>query len=194
MSEVETMRTPGILALTLLISVNAAAELGDILYIQGEGVNVREGPSTNTAVTLKLGNGHRLMELGRNGDWVRVHIDRTGGKEGWVHEGLVSSTNTGGKTIAPPDPRFDQFKLAVEQINKKVKSRGFNFFPDVENMGDGIVQITVTDIWLSTSKSDRQTNLNSLFELWSAAEGTGRPIMVQMVDQYGNVIMQRARR
>ena len=44
------------------------------------------------------------------------------------------------------------------------------------------------------SHSDRESNLNTLFDLWDAAEGSGLPIMVQIVDQHGNLVMRKARR
>ncbi len=168
---------------------------GDVLYIQGNDVNVRKGPGTGFEVILTLNLGHKLVEFGRRGDWVNVGIDRTGGKDGWVHTSFVTSNFPGGGSTAPPDPKFDRFKQAVEILNARVKQRaGIDFFTRIENLGDGIVQLTATQTWLSAPYRDRASNLDTLFDLWDAADGTGLPIMVRIVDARGNEVMKKSRR
>lgn len=181
--------------LGLILATAASATTGDILYIQGNGVNVRRGPGTDAPVIMKLNRGHELIEFERRGDWVNVGIARTGGKDGWVHRSLVGSKFPGGGTTAPPDPKFDQFRAAVELLNARVRQMaGVDFFTNVENLGDGIVQVTATDTWIAAPIADRQGNLNTMFDLWDAAEGTGLPIMVSIVDARGNQVMKKGRR
>lgn len=94
----------------------------------------------------------------------------------------------GGTTVAPADSRFDAFVRDVEKLNNKVKPiSGFPFFTRVENLGDGIVQLTAP-------RNGRESNLNTLFNLWSAHEASGLPIAVYIVDSQGNIVMKKARR
>lgn len=178
----------------LMMTTGVSAAPGDVLYIQGDGVNVRAGPGTDASVILKLNRGHKLVEFERRGDWVNVGVDRTGGKDGWVHRSLVGANFSGGGSTAPTDPKFDQFRAAVEFLNARARQRaGVDLFTKVENLGDGIVQISATDTWISAPYGDRQSNLNTLFDLWDAADGSGRPIMVRIVDARGNEVMKKGR-
>ena len=177
------------------IATAATAAPGDVLYSKGDNVNVRAEPSMKATVILQIDRGHKLIEFDRAGDWVNVGVERTGGKDGWVHESLVTATDPGGGSSAQPDPAFDRFKDAVTLLNEKVRQRvGGVFFDRVENMGDGIVQLRATRLWLSGGRADQEGNLDTLFSLWDAAEGSGLPISVRIVDRSGRVVMRKSRR
>ncbi len=181
-------------ALTMVASP-AIAGLGDKLYVQKNGVNVRNGPGTNSDVTLTLGTGHELVEFSRKGGWVNVGITRTGGKDGWIHSSLVGSTSPEGPIIAPADGKFDAFVEDVEKLNSTVEPvAGFTFFTEVENLGDGIIQLKAHRQWLAAPRADRESNLNTLFNLWSTREASGLPIAVLIVDSSGRVVMERKRK
>jgi uncharacterized protein YgiM (DUF1202 family) len=176
------------------VAGSALAAPGDILYVQGNVVNMREGPSTKHPVVLKLRKGHKLMEFQRQGRWVEVGADRTGGKSGWIHSSLVGKQFIGGATTAPTDPKFQKFKAAFDDLNATIERKtGFAFFTKAENMGDGIVQVTATDTWLSAPLEDRKSNLRTIFQMWDEAEGSGLPIAVYVVDKYGNQRMSMKR-
>ncbi len=187
------------IAILFLVAALAApitpyAKLGDILFVQKDNSPIREGPNKDAPLVLQLNRGHKLIEFERKGGWVNVGIDRSGGKEGWIESPLTGSVSPGGKSVAPPDPRFDQFKAAVEILNANAKQRsGFDFFTNVESLGDGIVELTATNEWLAVPKSGRDGNLNTLFNLWDAAEGTGLPISVRIVDNKGTLRMRQSR-
>ena len=182
------------LTVVTLFHMSLRAEAIDTLYIQKNGVNIRTAPGTSSPVLMKLNMGHELLEIFRQGNWVNVGIARTGGKDGWVHASLVGPTSPGGTTVAPPDPRFDAFVRDLNRLNAKVKNAlGYNFFTKVENMGDGIVQLTGTNPWLSSPRPDHERTLTTVFNLWSTHEGTGRPIFVHIVDRRGTIVMSRSR-
>ena len=168
---------------------------GDTLYVKGNSVNVRSGPSTSASVVMKLGKGHKLLEFERKNGWVHVGIDRTGGKDGWIFGKLVGAEFLGGESVAPDDSRFTSFKDAVFALNERVRqAAGVDFFTKVENLGDGIVRVTATNVWVQAPYSDRESNLKTLFTLWDAAEGSGLAIMVRVVDPHGILVMRKARR
>ncbi len=167
---------------------------GDILYVHGDVVKMRAGPSTSYGIVLNLPKGHKLVEFQRKGEWVEVGADRTGGKSGWIHSSLIGKESLGGPTKAPADPKFKKFKDAFNELNTSVKRKtSITFFTKAENLGDGIVQVTATDIWLSAPQSDRESNLHTIFQLWDAAEDSGLPIAVYVVDKYGNQRMSMKR-
>ena len=187
------LRTAG--ALCIVIPLAASAAPGDSLYALGNNVNVRSAPSMSAEVIIQVNLGHKLIEFRRQGEWVEVGVARTGGKSGWVHSNLVGAVSPGGATVAPPDPKFDRFRASIEHLNAIARAElGADFFTRVENLGDAIVRITATDLWWSAPRSDRNSNLNTVFNLWDAADGTGLPIMVRITDERGEKLMTKARR
>jgi Bacterial SH3 domain len=75
--------------LLLLCGPGLGAE-GDVMTVVGDNVNVRAGPGTEHAVTRQVSRDQRLLELERQGDWVRAEIAGTGGAAGWIHASLVA--------------------------------------------------------------------------------------------------------
>ena len=73
---------------------------GDVLTVLGDRVNVRAGPGTDSGVVMQVSRNQRLVEIGRQGDWVHVEITGAGGATGWVHDLLVASPHR--ETLAPP--------------------------------------------------------------------------------------------
>lgn len=67
----------------------ALAATGDLLYIQHDGVNVRQGPSPEAPVSGQVDLGARLYELGRQGEWVQIGQGEPALELGWVHASLV---------------------------------------------------------------------------------------------------------
>ena len=188
--------TKALTAAVLLFAPNIAwAAPGDTLYVQGNGANVRSAPSKSASVVMVVGRGHKLIEIERKNGWVHVGIVRTGGKDGWIFNELVAAEFAGGESVATADQRFANFKNTVFDLNERVRqAAGVDFFTKIENLGDGLVWVTATNVWLEAPYSDRESNLNKLFDLWDAAEGSGLPIMVQIVDQQGILVMRKARR
>ena len=54
-----------------------------IVYVTGDVVNVRAGPSTDHRVVGRARSGDRALEFGRSGGWVRVQLDKSG-VGGWM--------------------------------------------------------------------------------------------------------------
>jgi Bacterial SH3 domain len=79
-----------VLAGLLLLSGPGLGAEGDVLTVVGDNVNVRAGPGTEHAVTRQVSRYQRLLELERQGDWVRAEITGTGGAAGWIHASLVA--------------------------------------------------------------------------------------------------------
>ena len=188
--------TKALTAAVLLFAPSIAwAAPGDTLYVQVNLAHVRSAPSQSASRVMVVARGHKLIEFERENGWVHVGIVRTGGEYGWISGGLVGAEFAGGESAATADQKFTNFENSVFDLNERVRqTAGVEFFTEVENLGDGIVWVTATKAWVETPYSDRENNLNTLFDLWDAAEGTGLPIMVQVVDQHGIFVMRKARR
>ena len=87
-------------ACTLLLSGPALGAAGDVLTVIGDRVNVRSGPSTEREITMQVSRDQRLVEIGRQGEWVHAEIAGTGGTDGWIHGSLVAPPD--GEPLAPP--------------------------------------------------------------------------------------------
>jgi hypothetical protein len=97
----------GLAAVALLASAPLAgkaalAAAGDKLVVTGTGVNVRFGPSTNTRIRQRVARGQQVMELQREGEWVRVEIGGSDGSEGWIHGSLLAPPGGAAPEAAPP--------------------------------------------------------------------------------------------
>jgi Bacterial SH3 domain len=90
-------------ACTLLLSGPALGAPGDVLTVIGDRVNVRSGPSTEREVTMQVSRNQRVVEIGRDGDWVHAEIRGTGGADGWIHGSLVAPPN--GEPLVTPAAR-----------------------------------------------------------------------------------------
>jgi hypothetical protein len=126
------------------------------------------------------------VEIQREGQWVEVREDKPGGRSGWIHVSLVYKKFTGGEAVAEKDPRFEKFEAAFNELNASVaRKTGMTAFTKAEHLGDGIIRVTATETWLSAPRLDRQDSLRTVFDMWDAAEGSGLPIAVYVVDESG---------
>ena len=80
----------GLLLFLALGSASNAAP-GDVLYVQASAVNVRQFPSLEAEVLTRLNRGSKVVEVRREGDWIRVRNDQLNGAEGYVHGSLLRS-------------------------------------------------------------------------------------------------------
>lgn len=85
-----------ICALMLIVVWALAAQGSDDREITGNGVRLRSGPSTDSAILhgMSKGTAVRVLEVLPDKPWAKVRLTATG-QEGWVHTDFVS---------APPAP------------------------------------------------------------------------------------------
>jgi hypothetical protein len=84
----------------ILLSGPGLGATGDVLTVLGDRVNVRSGPGADSGVVLQVSRNQRVVEIGRQGDWVHVEIGGAGGTTGWIHHSLLESPHR--ETLAPP--------------------------------------------------------------------------------------------
>jgi Bacterial SH3 domain len=74
----------------VLLGGPALAATGDALIVTGDGVNVRAGPNGDAAIRMRVYRDQQVIELQREGEWVRAEIAGTDGQEGWIHSSLLA--------------------------------------------------------------------------------------------------------
>ena len=115
-----------LLAATMLASVVAAAEF---VSVSKDGVNLRSGPTTDSAVLFELPAGYPLQVLERKGDWLNVSDYEN--DKGWIYASLTSSTPyvivkvNRGNVRSGPGTDYDQVgKVVRDVILQKVEQKG----------------------------------------------------------------------
>jgi pyruvate/2-oxoglutarate dehydrogenase complex dihydrolipoamide acyltransferase (E2) component len=88
------------LAAFLMLGAPASAAPGDALVVAEENVNVRDGPGLESPVVMRVHRDQLVIELERQGDWVRGEIAGAGRQDGWIHGSLLA--RPGGQRVAAP--------------------------------------------------------------------------------------------
>jgi hypothetical protein len=111
----------GLAASTGLPGGSALAAAGDTLVVTGDGVNVRFGPSADARVKMRVYHDQQVMELQREGDWVRAEIAGSGGQDGWIHGSLLAAP--GGDEMAAPRAAASQPEAAEPPVPPPAANR-----------------------------------------------------------------------
>lgn len=98
--------------------------------VNGTGVRVRTGPSTNHKIQDYTTLGATLTVLDRSEDWLKVNYDN--GNTGWVAAWLTSEGKTDQKADPPP-----QNETAVEPVSSSAKANDLNGINVVLDPGHG---------------------------------------------------------
>lgn len=69
-------------------------------------------------------------------------------------------------SIDPLEKFTNNFNLFKD---KKMAKTGSSQFGDVQNKGDGVLHISVTDYWVKTSEHNKKNDLKHVFDLWYSA-------------------------
>lgn len=190
----------------VLIGGSAWAASGDLLVVTGDRVNVRSGPSTDAQVQTRLTRDQQVTEIERQGDWVRVEIERAdGGEEGWIHGSLLAATEGTAEEPSPgvPEPAVGpaaadlpgmaRFRESVTYLNSRAQQvAGVDLFTSVQPVGAGVVQVSITDDWATVPPAGQRSYLNTLVDRWAAAQASAGPVSVQIIDSAGTVIMEKS--
>lgn len=91
------------------------------------------------------------------------------------------------------DRSVDRFRANVEYLNGRARLvAGVALFTDVEPAGAGIVQVGTTEAWTTVPPAGQRSYLNTLFDRWVAAHDGLEDVSVQIIDDQGTVVMERA--
>lgn len=93
-----------LLLMALIITGIAKAET---VFVTGETVNIRSGPSTKHQVVKKVRRNEELKRIKRLDGWARVIL--SDGETGWISEQYISSEN--------PNPKTDKVYVSGKIVN-----------------------------------------------------------------------------
>ncbi len=174
----------------------ASATNGNLLFVNGNKVNVRAGPSASDAVILQVVKGDKLKELQRQGEWVNVAIEAAGSMTvGWIHLSLVTKSDPAAVAVTKNTTYdYPQFETAVMAFSRRVHDdSGVRLYTAVEHVDQGVVKVTVAEDWLGFSEANQRSHLDSLFDMWARVGGVRPPRTVLVVAQDGAEVMRKTR-
>jgi len=181
----------------LLFAGTLAAAPGDRLQVKSQLANVRSGPAAKAAIVMRLKHGSIVIERQRQQDWIEIESGKDRTRSGWIHASLVDKVGPDSQaatvtTGQEADPLYGLFLQAYASMNKRLlRDTGKTFFAKVENVGNRVIQLTITDDWLALTRPQREQRLDEIFTIWDAAVGDDIPITVDIVDQEGNRLMSK---
>jgi uncharacterized protein YgiM (DUF1202 family) len=85
-----------LLIAALGVTVPAFSAPGNFHYVGALQTRVKEKPSDQSATTLILAIGRKVVKFERRGEWMWVGIDKAGGRDGWVKIKDLSPTDPDG--------------------------------------------------------------------------------------------------
>ena len=170
------------LALTALLALPVAAPAapGDFWEVRQYSTNLRTGPSTDDRVYTQRGRGDVVMELQREGDWLKVAIDRDG-RSAWVHERLLERI-TAEPGEAAPAPNFENFAALFDPQDSSNPFGVPVYFRDPMHLEFGVLRVDAHDNLLELDSEARGNQVSSLLRLWSTADNSGVPVTVIVRD------------
>ena len=84
------------------------------------GLNVRSGPSIDSAVLDRMNAGEKAILTERDGEWAAIVVN---GTEGWVHTDYISeATERAIPTANEKAPTLDSFTVSVNTLNVRKKA------------------------------------------------------------------------
>lgn len=90
------------------------------------------------------------------------------------------------------DFALQHFQTSVDYLNDRaVAAAGIDLFEGIESGGPDNVRVNVTDAWALMPPSGRQSYLNTLFDRWVAATGSGGRPSLEIVAPDGRVVDEK---
>lgn len=81
---------------------------------------------------------------------------------------------------------FSTFMKYFEQFNAEIKTlKGTTFFSNAEYLNEGVLQVTATDIFLSTPDMDKKKYVEAMAQKWQEVRKSSRSAVVRIVDTEG---------
>ena len=107
-----------LLVLALVPASKAAPE--DVLFVQASEANVRKLPSLQAEVLTRLSRGSKVVEVRREGDWIRIRGALPNGTEGYIHGSLLRSAPSS-VAAAEREPTDEQILNLTRRVSNKLE-------------------------------------------------------------------------
>ena len=175
----------------MFIPFLAHAAPGDRLFVAAERGFILAGPGEEHVLVMELQKNQELTELDIQGEWISVAVPNCEGTQGWIRLSQVSTTRIMEIPLGADDPIFEQFKLDVLALDDLVKASVVKgLYGKIQNKGDGLVFVGVSNTWLKFNRDERSANLKYLMYLWERLHKPGTPLTIQLVDARGQKLMR----
>jgi hypothetical protein len=174
--------------------LNVIADPGDELVTTSTIVNLREQPSMESTILLKLAKDRRLTEVTREGAWVEVYTDRADIGTGWIHASLVAPLPDYNTALSNHTDQFIRFRETFNNMNESWRQQhGSQPFLSVDEYTHRRIRITATAEWLQTDQTQREQMLATLFDHWSDTVPAGLSIEITVIAPDGATVMSMFR-
>lgn len=180
--------------LLLVAAFKLLAAPGDDLIITDKLVNLRDQPSTDAKVLLKLGQDRRLIEIRREGEWVEVYTDRDDIGSGWVHASLVAPLPDHDTPMVNHTRSYDRFIEQYKKISADWQQlHGNEPFARMDEYINYRIKLVASEAWLKIPQAERDEILTTLFDLWSKSAGNEQSIEIVILLPDGTPTMSMFR-
>jgi len=135
----------------------AAASAGQVAVLNGNGINVREGPGTSYGVITQGGSGERFPVLESSGDWVKIQLSSgTGWVAGWLVSLETAQPAVSQPAVAGPAPStaVGGSKVAVVSgsvVNVRSGPGTSNAVVGTVTQGNSLPVLSQSSDWLQVS-------------------------------------------
>lgn len=107
----------GVLLMPAFVSASNAAP-GDVHVVQASKANIRQFPSLEADVLTTLSRGSKVIEVRREGDWIKIRGAATDGPQGYVHGSLLRSAASEEAAVERGTPEQQILELSWEMSKK----------------------------------------------------------------------------
>jgi hypothetical protein len=95
--------------------------------------------------------------------------------------------------VADVDSGLERFHADVRALNRlELSTRGLDLFSGIKSADGREVQVTTTVAWDTLPPIGQQSYLDSLLDSWVAAQGGDGPVVVRIVDQSGELLVEKS--
>jgi hypothetical protein len=87
-----------------------------------------------------------------------------------------------------------QFRETVGYLNRRALAlAGTDLFAEVKPGPGGVMQVVATENWSTLPPAGRQSYANTLLDRWAAAKVSAGPVVLQILDPSGEVVMEKTK-
>jgi hypothetical protein len=178
------------------VGAAALAATGDVLVVTGDGVNVRAGPSGDAPVRMRVDSDQQVVELQREGSWVRAEIAGMDGEEGWIHSSLLAPLRPDPPAVeeapaaevpqAEEGPPADALPLMIEPAAGPTRDLGelARFRETVSYLNERAATLAGAELFAKVEPGPEGAMRVVATETWSSLPPAGR-------QSYANTLLDR---
>lgn len=164
---------------------------GERHTVGSEFALVREQPHGAAPVVARILEQQPVIEIARQQNWLQVGVIGKG-ITGWIHLSFLAAMEDAQERPQPLIPPMRRFRPAFDTFNFMQRARdGGPPFTLLRHPDDGVLLVSASLIWWSSSPTRQRSDLESLYQMWKVANDQ-LPVIVLIDDPDGRRQMKRA--